>query len=156
MNIVEFDKFIEKIKAYYPMFKLTTEGTNEWKDVLSKYETADILRVFSEWIYEHPDAQPKLQLLTKYLKTKEEKKTNSTDYLIRCDLCGKEMRLSVYENSYRDRCLLIKSLQSAIKEKKGVDVSYEELDGCTMEILRKLEDKYIPMPKSLNDILNKF
>lgn len=138
--------FIQKIKAYYPTFRLEEEGVNEWASRLKDYDLSDVLEKFEKHLEgEYSSTEPpKLHYLTKYLKTKEEKERISHDYLIRCNLCGDEMYYSVYESEHYEKCLLIKSLLPLLN-KRGENVTYSELDQYPLEKLQKVWDKYVPL-----------
>ena len=150
MKKIEVMNFIKKIKAYYPVFRLEDEAIDEWIERLKPYSNEDILRKFEEHLNgEYALEPPKLHFLTKFLKTEEEKARVQTDYLIRCNLCGQEMPLSIYEGPHFKKCLLIKALIPVLKE-KGDDVDYEELDKHSFETLEKVWDKYMPLEKNFD------
>lgn len=142
--------FIKKIKAYYPMFKLEEEGVNEWASRLKNYDSEDILGKFEKHLEGEYSANepPKLHYLTKFLKTKEEKERASKDYLIRCNLCGEEMYLSMYDGGHYEKCLLISSLIDLFR-KRGQEVKYEELENYSVEKLSKIWDSYMPLKKEI-------
>jgi hypothetical protein len=143
--------FIKKIKAYYPMFKLEEEGINEWIDRLKPYDLSDILEKFEKHLEGEYSATepPKLHYLTKFLKTTEQKEKAKDDYLIRCNLCGEEMYLSIYDGEHYEKCCLIKSLLILLK-KRGENVSYEDLDKYPLDTLQRTWDKYMPLKKEID------
>lgn len=112
--------FTKKINSYYRTFTIDdADVMKEWIDRLSNYDKEDITRRFDEHLNgENALNPPMLHLLIKNLPTIEEKtKRDSNDYIIRCNLCGKEMSLSTYDKKHYPRCLTIHSLIPLIKEK---------------------------------------
>lgn len=148
MTKQETISFIKKIKAYYPIFKLEEEGIDEWAEKLKPYDTEDVIRKFEEHLSgEQSNEPPKLHFITRYLKTKEEKEKHKGEYIIRCNLCGREMYYSEYDKHY-EKCLLIKALIPLLK-KRGENVDYETLNDYDFKTLDKVWDKYNP-PKKQN------
>lgn len=155
MDKVEFKKVIKKIKAYYTIFSLDEDSMNEWYNRLKNYDYEDVINKFEEHLNsEYALEPPKLHFITKYLKTTEQKEKAETDFLIRCDLCGKEMYLSEYENQHRKKCLHIKTLIPILQE-KGENVSYEILDEYDYETINKLVNKYLEIIKDVNKLVEK-
>lgn len=141
MTKQETISFIKKIKAYYPIFKLEEDGIDEWANKLKSYELEDVVKKFEEHLNgEKSEEPPKLHFLTRYLLTKEEKEKYKGDYIVRCNLCGRELYLAEYDKHY-EKCLLIKALIPILKS-KGEDVSYEILDEHDFTVLDKVWDKY--------------
>lgn len=149
----EVAKFMKKIKAYYPSFEIEQDYiTEEWYNKLKDYSYDDVLKKFDEHLDgELSASQPKLHFLTKYLKTEEEKMKAQNDYLIRCNLCGKEMYLSTYDNEHYSKCLLIHTLIPVLTE-RGEKVNYDILDEYDYNTLDKIYMKYVPLKKNLDDI----
>lgn len=144
MTKEEIKKFVKKISVYYPYFKLEKESFEEWAERLKPYDNDDVVRKFEEHLNGgKADEPPKLHFITKYLITTKDKEKYKGDYLIRCNLCGREMYLSDYDKKHYDKCLLIKSLLP-ILESRGEDVSYEILDEYDYATLDKIWDKYSP------------
>ena len=154
MTKQEVKDLINKIKVYYPLFNLDTEeAMNEWLTRLSPYDNKDVLRKLEEHLSgERADNPPKLHFITKYLKTIEEKEKMGNDYLIRCNLCDREMYLSEYDSNHYEKCLTIKTLIPILKE-KGEDVDYETLESYDNTTLEKVLLKYMPLKKDMKDLL---
>ena len=154
MTKQEVKDLINKIKVYYPLFNLDTEeAMNEWLTRLSPYDNQDVLRKLEEHLSgERADNPPKLHFITKYLKTIEEKERMGNDYLIRCNLCNKEMYLSEYDSDHYEKCLTIKTLIPILKE-RGEDVDYETLESYDNTTLEKVLLKYMPLKKDMKDLL---
>ena len=147
MTKEETKDLIKKISVYYPYFKLEEEAFKEWESRLKPFDQADVLRKFEEHLKgEKANEPPKLHFITKYLKTIAEKETYENDYIIRCNLCGKEMPLSEYDNRHYKKCLLIKALIPVLRE-RGEDVDYETLDEYDYFKLDKVWEKYNPIKK---------
>ena len=154
MDVIEVKKFIEKIKIYYPYFSIDSEeAMNEWNKKLKPYDVADVERKFEEHLAgERANEIPKLHFITKYLRTIEEKERASNDYLIRCNLCGREMYLEDYDKSHYDRCLMIKTL-IPILTAKGEQVDYDTLDEYSTETLNRVLLKHLPIKKNLDELI---
>lgn len=153
MTKPEILKFLNRIKAYYYNFSLEETVKNEWIDKLKPYSKEDVEEKFEEHLRgEYALEQPKLHFLTRYLKTEEEKERTIDDYLIRCNLCGNEMRLSEYEKSHYNKCLVITALLPVLKA-KGDNVSYEILNAYDISTLEKVFDKYHKSTKDLKTAL---
>lgn len=145
MTKVEVLKFLNKIKVYYSNFSLEDYVKEEWIEKLKPYDQEDVLEKFDEHIKGDKSKEPpKLHFIIKYLKTPEEKKRYTGDFIVDCNLCGKTMTLEEYNNIHYKKCLLIKSLIPILKE-RGEDVDYETLDEYDYETLDKVWDKYNPL-----------
>ena len=154
MTKAEVQNFIKKIKVYYPYFSLDGKDVvDEWAERLKPYENEDVLRKLEEHLKgEKAEEPPKLHFITKYLKTKEEKERMGKDYLIRCNLCNKEMYLSDYDKFHYDKCLMIYTLIPILR-KNGEEVDYDILDAYDLRTLEKVLYKYLPLKKDLKEIL---
>lgn len=154
MTKQEVKDLITKIKVYYPQFNLDSEeAMNEWLTRLSPYDNQDVLRKLEEHLSgEKADNPPKLHFITKYLKTTEEKERMGNDYIIRCNLCGREMYLSDYDKDHYEKCLTIKTLIPLLKA-KGEDVDYDTLESYDKSTLNRVLLKYLPMKKDLKELL---
>lgn len=153
MTKQETKELIKKISFYYPYFKLEEEAFKEWELRLKPYDYEDVLRKFEEHLKgERANEPPKLHFIIKYLRTIEEKSKYKNDYIIRCNLCGKEMTLTEYDNTHYRKCLLIKALIPLLKS-KGEDVTYEMLDEYDYLKLDKVWEKYNPPTKQKIDEL---
>ena len=150
MTKAEVNSFIKKIKAYYPYFSIDNEDMlDEWATRLKPYDKEDVYRKLEEHLQgDRAEDIPKLHFITRYLKTIEEKEKAKDDYLIRCNLCGKEMYLSHYDKEHYERCLMIKTLLP-ILTKRGEEVSYEILDEYDTSTLNKVLLKYMPIRKDI-------
>lgn len=153
MTKQEVTDFIKKIKAYYPYFSIEDkESMDEWALKLKPYDKEDILQKFEEHLSgEKSNEPPKLHFLTKYLRTTEEKARVVVDPLVRCNLCGREMNLSIYDRHY-DKCLCITTLMRFLK-KDGQEVTYEELEGHSYEKLDNALRKYLPQDKAMGTVV---
>lgn len=153
MTKQEVKDLINKIKIYYPLFNLDTEeAMNEWLTRLSPFDNKDVLRKLEEHLSgERADNPPKLHFITKYLKTIEEKERMGNDYIIYCNLCGREMYLSDYNNEHYEKCLTIKTLLPILQE-RGEDVDYETLESYDQKTLDRVLLKYVPMKKDLKSL----
>ena len=156
MTKQETINLIKKIKAYYPIFRLEEEGIDEWALRLKPYEYQDVLDKLEEHLKgEKAEEPPKLHFITRYLKTKEEKEKYRGDYLVRCNLCGREMFLKELEETHYEKCLCIKALIPILRA-RGDDVSYEILDEYDFHTLDRLWDKYGIKNNNLDKTLEGF
>lgn len=145
--------FIKKIKAYYPIFKLEEDAIDEWANRLKPYDYEDVLLKLEEHLSgEKSEEPPKLHFITRYLKTKEEKEKYKGDYLIRCNLCGREMYLTEYNSTHYDKCVLIKALIPILRG-RGETVSYESLDEYDYATLDKVWNKYGIKKNNIKEVL---
>lgn len=154
MTTTDVQNFIKKIKVYYPYFSVdSAEALDEWNEKLKPYDADDVYRKLEEHLNgDRADEIPKLHFITKYLKTSEEKERAQNDYLVRCNLCGREMYLEEYDTTHYDRCLTIKTLIPILKE-RGEDVTYEILDEYDTATLDKVLMKYLPIKKDMKDLM---
>ena len=153
MTKQEVKDLINKIKIYYPLFNLDSEeAMDEWLTRLSPFDNKDVLRKLEEHLSgERADNPPKLHFITKYLKTSEEKEKMGNDSIIYCNLCGREMYLSDYNNEHYEKCLTIKTLLPILQE-RGEDVDYETLESYDQKTLDRVLLKYVPMKKDLKSL----
>lgn len=153
MTKQEVISFTKKIGAYYKTFSLNEkEQIDEWIKVLTPYRKEDIEKRFDEHIRgEDALRPPMLHYLVRNLMTEEEanKSSQPGEYIVRCNLCGKEMSLSTYDKVHYEKCLLIKSLLNVL-EQKGKPTTYEELDKYDVKTLDQVWLKYVPITKTFN------
>lgn len=153
MTKAETLKFLNKIKVYYSTFSLEDYVKEEWIKKLKDYDLKDVEDKFDEHLKgDRAEEPPKLHFITRYLKTTEEKEKIGKDYIIYCNLCGKEMYLSTYDNEHYDKCLMIKTLIPILK-KQGNEVTYDDLDEYDSQTLEKLIYKYLPIKKDMSDLM---
>lgn len=142
MTKTEVENFMNRIKSYYDTFTWDIFKLLEWKEKLKPYDSEDVNRKFEEHLNgELKDKPPMLHYLIKYLKTPEEKTKKSSDCVICCNLCSKEMSLSTYNNKHYSRCLSTKYIINQLK-KQGKEVSYEELQELSDEVFERVYLKY--------------
>lgn len=149
-------KFLEKISGTYPsQFFVTDAVKNTWIETLEPYALEDVEKKLQEYIRSDYERPPQLPNLIKHLRTQEEKReSDPLDYIIRCDICGKEMSLKHYETKHRDKCLLISALISKAKQ-SGREVSYEEFDRLSYEELDRKFGKMFEGKFDFNDVFKK-
>ena len=153
MTKEETKELVKKIKVYYPFFKLEKEGLDEWYGRLKPYDYQDVLDKVEEHLRgDKAEEPPKLHYITKFLKTPEEKKRYTGDFIIDCNLCGKTMTLEEYDKEHYKKCLLIKSLIPILKA-RGEDVDYNKLDEYNYETLDRVWDKYNPQNTNLSNLV---
>lgn len=155
MTKTEVLKFLNKIKAYYYNFSIEDNVKEEWAEKLKPYDLQDLEIKFEEHLNgQYALEPPRLHFLTRYLKTKEEKERATSDYLIRCNLCGHEMYLSEYEDKHYSKCLVIKTLIPILKA-RGEDVNYEILEEYDLNTLERIYNKYTTPTKDLKKLCQK-
>lgn len=154
MTTAEVKKFIKRIKAYYPYFSLDSEeAMDEWFTQLRPYDSDDVNKKLDEHLRgEKALEPPKLHFITRYIMTKEEKEKAQDDYIILCNICGKEMSLTEYDTTHYDRCLMIKTLVMILNQ-RGEDLTYEDLDVYDTNTLDRLILKYLPIKKEMDKII---
>ena len=142
MTKAEVERFMKRIKSYYDSFTWDDFKISEWYSRLKPYDSIDVNNKLEDHLHGEYRAQaPKLHYITMYLKTPEEKARNSQEYVVDCNLCGRTMTLSEY-NAHYEICLSVKALQKWIKEKKGTEVTYEELANLDRITFEKVYKKY--------------
>ena len=73
---------------------------------------------------------------------KEVKEVDYEHDKIQCNLCGRWMKIPMYDLHY-NRCLDIQYLVSVAKQ-KGEEFTREDLENCKSEVIDKLLLKYPP------------
>lgn len=152
MTKQEVSSLIRKIRGYYPYWNFTEDLFPEWEEHLRPFKKDDLNRKFEEHLHSDNALNPPLlHILTKNLITEEElnKSSQPGEYIVRCNLCGKEMSLSTYDKVHYEKCLLIKSLLIVL-EQKGKPTTYEELDKYDVKTLDQVWLKYVPITKTFN------
>lgn len=143
MTKIEVINFLEKLKVNYNELPIKEDYVfREWYSALKPYDAYDVFLKLDEHLNSNYKSMlPKPSFITKYLKTPEEKKKTAIDYLIRCNLCSQEMRLSEYDNKHFDRCSSINYLLRTMKN-KGIKVKYEDLEQLDDIKFQKVYEKY--------------
>lgn len=156
MNRDQVKKLFKRIQSNYPNFVVDDFKITEWAKELKDYDEADVHKKLEEHMRseQYGNQEPKVYFLTKYL-TKISDKNRQYEYIVNCNLCGKEMSLEEYEAHY-EICLSIKTLQKWIKEKNGTDVTYDELASLDRATFEKVYKKYeVNENQELKNVLNK-
>lgn len=142
MNKIEVTKLLNRIKTHYPFFNIADYVVDEWLKYLRKYDNYDVNKKLDDYIEDEKDRAPTVAYITKYLKTPEEKaKFQNSEYVIRCNLCQKEMPLSVYNNEHFDKCSSINYLLMIMKA-KGITVEYDDLETLDYRKFERVYEKY--------------
>lgn len=142
MNKIEVTKLLNRIKTHYSFFNVADYVADEWLKYLRKYDNYDVNKKLDDYIDEEKDRAPTVSYITKYLKTPEEKaRFQNSEHIIRCNLCQKEMPLSVYNNEHFDKCSSINYLLKIMKLKE-VSVEYSDLEKLDCQTLEKVYAKY--------------
>lgn len=143
MTKEQASQITKKIKAYYYYFELDKDSQKIWIDKLLPYSFEDVDKKIEEHITgEERQNPPRVQDLIRFLLTEEQKAKSKDDYIVNCNLCGRQMTLKEYDNHY-DRCLSIEYLVN-ISKQKGQDITRKEIENCKEEVLNKLYEKYKP------------
>lgn len=142
MNKVETKKLVDTIKGYYnSQFFVDEYVLQAWQDTMTTYDLEDAIDHLKEYLKEYPDTPPKPHLFTKGMLTSKQKQ-NHEDLIVACQLCGKWLPLSEYDQHY-NLCLDIEYLIRVARE-KGTNLDRAELEDCKKEIIDKLLAKYPP------------
>jgi len=152
MTKSEVNKLLNKIKGYYnSQFFLDEYVISAWIEEMEPYDFEDAEQHFKEYLKEYPDMAPKPHTFKKGLLTREEKeKRKNAKYTVQCNLCQNWMTLQEYEEHY-GRCLDIQYLVGVIKQ-KNLDITREELEGKSDEIIEGLLNKYPPKKITLDEV----
>ena len=76
MELKDVKLILKRIQSYYPSFIIDDFKTKEWYNELKKFDYDDVNKKLEEHMRsaDYGTYEPKLFYLTKYLKTKEEKR----------------------------------------------------------------------------------
>lgn len=144
MNKDQIKNLMNKIRSYYPIFKLNDMQMKEWQKELEKYDEYDVLNALENYVNRGAEFSPKLNQLIFHLKTKEEKERSDLNkILIDCPLCKKTFKYTDFNRHY-DKCLLIKCIIN-VEKKDGREVKYDELNKCSYNQLRDMYDRINPL-----------
>ena len=144
MTKSETQKLINKIKGYYnSQFFIDNDVLEAWSETLKNYELDDAVDHLQIYLREYPDVAPKPHTFIRGLKTREEKeRIRNSKFVIRCNLCQREMPLQEYEEHY-EKCLDIQYLVSVAKE-KGETCKREDIENQPQRVINGLLQKYVP------------
>lgn len=143
MNIDDIVELADIIKIHYQNFSIYKELYEEWLRVLKDYSKDKVFEKLDEYLENDSNRKriPSPFDLKSGLITIDQEEIKTTDYLIRCNLCGKEMLLSQYENKHFDRCSSTRYLINILKN-QGTEVSYEELANLDERTFQRVYSKY--------------
>lgn len=145
MSEEEVYRLIERVRVYYQHLSRSDELNDEWYRILQKYDSNDVNSALDNYLKSERNRNriPMPQDLTQGLLTLEQKtkrKQQSSGYVVRCNLCQREMSLEYYNEHY-GRCLSTMYLISVFK-KRGETVEYELLEGLSKENFNEVYEKY--------------
>lgn len=109
MTQIEVKEFLQKIKARYQEFKIDEPFIiREWIESLAPYDKADIYEKFEEHLSNESVQKevPKIQVLTKWLSTSEDKK-NKTKHIsgtFYCRYCKEKCSSTYILQMHEERC----------------------------------------------------
>lgn len=151
MNKMEIKKLTNIIKGYYnSQFFIDDYVLEAWYDCLKDYDLEDAEEHLKDYLKDYPDIPPRPHTFKNGLYTHEEKEARrNCNYTIACNLCGKWMSIEEYDKHY-DRCLDIQYLVSVAKS-KGHNLTREELESKSQEVINGLLAKYPPTKLSLEE-----
>ena len=154
MNKIETKNLLDLIKGYYnSQFFVDEYVIKVWVETLEPYDLEDAKEHIKQYIKEYPDVPPKPHTFIKGLLTKKEKEIRQkADYIVNCNLCGKEMSLAEYDSHY-GRCLDIQYLASIAKQ-KGEAFTRKDLEACDVKVIDKLLAKYPPKRSEIYGMYN--
>jgi hypothetical protein len=137
----EFNTLFKQIQSEFDDFK---GDYDEWYKILCNYSYEDVLKNFKKYTGVTP---PIYLTLIKNLKQEEK----IDDWLTKCDICGKEIRIynndmSEYDKHYR-KCQKIDFINRMSQKYKGVPAAivkyYEMSDDELDRAYRKIMDFYV-------------
>lgn len=139
-DIVEL---LDRVKLHYQHLSMSDELFYEWFRILKEYNRDDVFKKLDEYLENESnrDRIPMAFDLIDGLITHEQKKKIHSDYLIRCNLCGREMLLSEYDSKHFDRCSSINYLLRIMRE-QGIKVEYRDLETLDEIKFQKVYEKY--------------
>lgn len=154
MELKEVKVILNKIKVYYPEFSINEYSIEEWNRVLKDYDFEDVYNKLNSHLQgENGKEIPRLNYLTRYLDTIEEKERRSKDYIVYCNLCKEKMLFTDYNRHY-GRCLQVQTLWKKSIQ-LGNEIPREDIEQYGDDILDKLEEKYIPDNVNLSKFIQK-
>ena len=141
----EVYKLLSKIRIYYQNMSKSDDVNDEWYKVLKNYDAEDVLGGLDRYLKDEKNRTriPMPQDLIQGLSTTEEKAKRiqqNSGYVVRCNLCQREMSLEHYNEHY-GRCLSTMYLISVLK-KQGKQVEYELLASLSEEKFNEVYEKY--------------
>lgn len=105
MTVNETKEFLERIKAYYPVFMVDDFFIKEWHKQLKDYDAMDINERFNQHLKSETYGEyvPKINFLTKGLRKIGETSCDKSKILTRCGTCNQLVYLSDYDE-HIDKC----------------------------------------------------
>jgi len=145
MSEEEVYRLIERVRVYYQHLSRSDELNDEWYRFLKNYDASEINNAFDNYLKleRNRNRIPMPQDLTQGLLTLEQKrkrKEQNLGYVVRCNLCQREMSLEHYNEHY-GRCLWTMYLMSVFK-KQGREVEYELFEQLSESKFNEVYEKY--------------
>ena len=143
---------MERIKSYYQEFVVDKFKIEEWHNFLSKYSFEDVNRKLDEHLNSETYGNyiPKINFLTKFLKTEEEKE-NEQEVFVMCPFCKKSLSLNDYSKhvARHNSVNYVKSREHFLRKKhddqkllNANEFDFEVFYNCFLEELyEKIEDE---------------
>lgn len=145
-------EFMNRIKSHYQEFIVDDFKIKEWHKELSKYDLEDVNQRLDEHLKssEFGEYIPKLFFLTKYLIPSKDK-GKIRHYIIRCQLCNKEIPDGEYDNHYR-RCSSASTIVRDMKKYFNLTVDYQQLMLMKHEDFEKAYNRYLTKMLESNNL----
>lgn len=134
-------KLLDRVKLHYQHFSINDSLFYEWLRILKEYSKEDVFNNLDKYLDKCEVKIPTVFDLKKGLTPISKKQKVKQDYIINCNLCGKEMRLSEYENRHFPKCSSISYLITIMK-KQGINVEYKELEQLDDIKFQSVYEKY--------------
>jgi len=143
MELKDVKTILARIKSNYPTFVNDDYTRSEWYKELKDYSLEDVMDKLEQHFRseQYGNSIPKVYFLTKYLTKEKDKKTNKADNLmVFCQICGKKIPLSTYQEHY-GRCLDVGYLQTQLQKYANKDINIEAFREMDEETFKEKYDK---------------
>lgn len=143
MEKKETIEFMNRIKSHYQEFIIDDFKIKEWYKELSKFDLEDVNQKLEEHLKssEYGEHIPKLYFLTKYLIPTTEK-GKIKHYVVKCQLCDKDIPDSEYERHY-SRCCSARTIVNDMKKYFNLTIDYEQLMKMNNIDFNKTYNRYL-------------
>lgn len=139
--------FLRRIKQHYQDFSVDDYKIAEWHNELKDYNVDDINNKFEEHLRneQYGNNIPKIWFLTKYLTKEKDKGKDSADKILtNCQLCGKEIKLSEYEEHYH-KCSSVEYVIRQYKKYRNQELPREDIEALGNNKFEELYNKAIDL-----------
>ena len=145
MTIKETNDFMERIKQHYQEFVIDDYKIEEWYKELKDYDYQEVNAKLEEHLRneQYGTSIPKVYFLTKYLtKEKDKNKYNTSNIIVRCQICGKKIRMNLYDKHY-ERCSSVEYLDIQSRRLYNKNLDKQKLRDMPDDSFNKIYNKVL-------------